>query len=174
MPRVHWSGDLLAPGRSWQVDSPTDPLLDGTSGVEWLLQANDREATARWRDRLSFMLGSNWVPHGYGWVFPMESARLKIGVSVTAGSACRNQPTPLSLCRCRFSGWFSAVGLSICPVMDRHGGRLSRARMNRSGKARLTVRCWSVGDAASSANLLGGEGIRHAMGQRGDQLSKCC
>ena len=53
------------------VDTPEDPLLTGEGERVWLLQGDDR-STAPWRDRLSFMLGSHWIPHGYGWIFPME------------------------------------------------------------------------------------------------------
>ena len=58
--------------------NPEDPLLQGI-GVEWLLQADDRQAAA-WRDRISFFLGTAWIPHGYGWIFPMQGQRLKVGV----------------------------------------------------------------------------------------------
>ena len=58
--------------------NPEDPLLKGI-GVEWLLQADDRQAAA-WRDRISFFLGTDWIPHGYGWIFPMQGQRLKVGV----------------------------------------------------------------------------------------------
>ena len=58
--------------------NPADPLLQGI-GVEWLLQADDRHA-APWRDRISFFLGTPWISHGYGWIFPMQGQRLKVGV----------------------------------------------------------------------------------------------
>jgi hypothetical protein len=31
--------------------------------VEWLIQADDRVAS-RWLDRISFFLGTRWIPHG--------------------------------------------------------------------------------------------------------------
>jgi len=152
--------DATGPGRALlrqagvAVDSPTDPLLTG-EGVEWLLQGTPG-TTARWRDRLSFMLGSHWVPHGYGWVFPMEADRLKIGVCRMAPPAGTSRPLSVSL-----RGLLQRCGLGHLPVLDRHGGRVSSTvnRQEQLGEGAL----WAVGDAASTANLLGGEGIRHAM-----------
>ena len=60
-------------------------------------------------------------------------------------------------------------GLEGCPVLDRHGGAVvsSVARREPHGAGALLA----VGDAASSANLLGGEGIRHAF-DSADQLAE--
>jgi len=152
--------DATGPGRHLQrqtgvaVESMDDPLLSG-DGVEWLLQGDSR-STARWRERVSFMLGHQWMPHGYGWVFPMAHDRLKVGVcrlappdrpKVPLGEALRQL-----LQRC---------GLDQLPVLDRHGGRVASTilRLQPLGDGSL----WAVGDAASTANLLGGEGIRHAI-----------
>jgi len=51
--------------------------------------------------------------------------------------------------------------LEGCSVLDRHGGVVSSsiARRESLGSGALLA----VGDAASTANLLGGEGIRHAI-----------
>ena len=152
--------DATGPGRvllrqgGVAVDTTTDPLLMG-EGVEWLLQGTPR-TTARWRDRLSFMLGSNWVPHGYGWVFPMEADRLKVGVCRMAPLAGTSRALSVSL-----RELLQRCGLDDLPVLDRHGGRVSSTvnRQEKLGDGAL----WAVGDAASTANLLGGEGIRHAM-----------
>lgn len=137
------------------VETREDPLLKG-EGVEWLLQADDRRS-APWRDRLSFFLGSHWVSHGYGWVFPMDQHRLKVGI-------CR-LPPPLS-------GRGDALGSSLrrliqhcdldsLPVLDRHGGLVSSTvrRDQNMGRGALIA----VGDAAGTCNLLGGEGLRHAL-----------
>jgi len=53
------------------------------------------------------------------------------------------------------------LDLADAQVLDRHGG-LMRSRVLRSdchGRGRLLA----MGDAVSTGNLLGGEGIRHAM-----------
>ena len=150
--------------------NPEDPILEGI-GVEWLLQADDRQA-APWRDRISFFLGTTWISHGYGWIFPME------GRSAQDRRVCRmafRPPEPVrspSACARPLHRAASALwAWRICPVLDRHGGRVS-STVNRSGTAWLTVRCWAVGDAASTANLLGGEGIRHAMDSAAISLAR--
>ena len=142
--------------------NPEDPLLQGI-GVEWLLQADDRQAAA-WRDRISFFLGTRWIPHGYGWIFPMQGQRLKVGVCHLPRA---DRPTPGSLAR-PLQRLIHHCGLSAFPVLDRHGGPLSSS-ISRSEPVAAGA-LLAVGDAASSANLLGGEGIRHAM-DSADQLA---
>ncbi len=139
-----------------------DPLLEGI-GVEWLVQADDRQAAA-WRDRISFFLGTRWIPHGYGWIFPMQEQRLKVGVCHLPPV---DRPSPRSLAG-PLQRMIHICGLSACPVLDRHGGPLSSS-ITRS-EPLATGALLAVGDAASSANLLGGEGIRHAM-DSADQLA---
>ena len=142
--------------------NPEDPLLQGI-GVEWLLQANDRQAAA-WRDRISFFLGTAWIPHGYGWIFPMQGQRLKVGVCHLPPA---DRSTPGSLAS-PLQRLIQRCGLSACPVLDRHGGPVSSS-IARS-EPLVAGALLAVGDAASSANLLGGEGIRHAM-DSADQLA---
>ncbi|WP_413439985.1 NAD(P)/FAD-dependent oxidoreductase [Synechococcus sp. MIT S1220] len=139
------------------VDSSRDPLLTG-HGVEWILQA-DPKSSARWRDRLSFLLGSRWIRHGYGWVFPMDGYRLKVGV-------CRLPPpsskaSDLSGLQRDLQRLLICFDLNRCPVLDRHGGVVSSTvrRLENLGGGSLIA----IGDAASTANLLGGEGIRYAI-----------
>ena len=158
---VRWLVDATGSQRSLlrqagvPVETREDPLLKG-EGVEWLLQADDRRS-APWRDRLSFFLGSRWVSHGYGWVFPMDRHRLKVGI-------CRLPPP--------WSSRGHALGSSLrrliqhcdldnLPVLDRHGGLVcSTVRRDQSmGRGALIA----VGDAAGTCNLLGGEGLRHAL-----------
>jgi flavin-dependent dehydrogenase len=118
--------------------------------------AVDQCQWSQWRDRLSFVLGSRWVPQGYGWVFPMAPGQLKLGVCrlVDAG---RGQPALHQLQQ----RLLKLTGLRGAQVLDRHGGliRSSIQRRESHGEGRLL----GLGDAVSTANLLGGEGIRHAM-----------
>ena len=137
------------------VETREDPLLKG-EGVEWLLQADDRRS-APWRDRLSFFLGSRWVAHGYGWVFPMDQHRLKVGI-------CRLPPpasTRVSALGSCLTRLIQHCDLTSLPVLDRHGGLVSSPvrREQTMGRGSLL----SVGDAAGTCNLLGGEGLRHAL-----------
>ena len=142
--------------------NPKDPLLEGI-GVEWLLQADDRQAAA-WQERISFFLGTAWIPHGYGWIFPMQGQRLKVGVCHLPPT---DRPSPGSLAL-PLQRLIQRCGLSACPVLDRHGGPVSSSISRSEPLAAGAL--LAVGDAASSANLLGGEGIRHAM-DSADQLA---
>ena len=134
--------------------SRQDPLVTGL-GVEWLLQLPDGQ-TPKWGDRLSFFLGSSWVQQGYGWIFPMAHNQLKVGVCRVSDPS-RSQP-PLTA---ELAKVLKASDLQTAPVLDRHGGRIrsSVRRREPHRKGRLL----GLGDVVSTANLLGGEGIRHAL-----------
>ena len=79
-----------------------------------------------------------------------------------------DRPTPGSLAG-PLQRLIRRCGLSACPVLDRHGGPVSSS-IARS-EPFVAGALLAVGDAASSANLLGGEGIRHAM-DSADQLAE--
>jgi flavin-dependent dehydrogenase len=134
-------------------------------GVEWLLEV-PAACWQRWADRLAFCLGTDWVPQGYGWVFPMQPGRLKVGVcrleDPGAGQpeAGASQP-PLGTVLQRLLGRVLPAGEAGFQVLDRHGG-LIRSTIGRREPHRRG-RLIGLGDAVSTANLLGGEGIRHAL-----------
>ena len=159
---VQWVIDATGSSRcllreaSVPTPSLVNPLLEGV-GVEWLLQADDR-VSPRWLDRISFFLGTRWIPHGYGWVFPMANNRLKVGVCCLAPGQIRGSKNDLLA---RLQALLRNCKLEGCSVLDRHGGVVSSsiARRESLGSGALLA----VGDAASTANLLGGEGIRHAI-----------
>ena len=156
MVHCRWLVDATGQQRALLGDpSPSrHPLVSGV-GVEWLLKL-DPSRCSPWADRLSFMLGSDWVPQGYGWVFPMQPGVLKLGI-------CRledqRQPQPplqrllLALQR--------RLGLEDAEVLDRHGGLVRSSIHRREPHQRGPL--LGLGDAVSTANLLGGEGIRHAL-----------
>ena len=131
-----------------------EPLVSGL-GVEWLI-AVDHAVWRRWSDQLAFFLGSDWVPQGYGWIFPMAAPRLKVGVC-RLNDAEGSQPALAPL----LARLLERQGLTGAEVLDRHGGRISSTihRRERHQQGRLL----GLGDAVSTANLLGGEGIRHAL-----------
>ena len=160
-------GELIEIASEWVVDATgqsraligepvikADPMVSGV-GLEWLLKVTDVQ-WQRWAGRLSFLLGSEVVPQGYGWVFPMQPGLLKIGVCRLRDSR-RSQPSLSSL----QSHLLELTGLKQVAVLDRHGGVI-RSRVSRSDP-HLRGRLIALGDAVSTANLLGGEGIRHAI-----------
>jgi flavin-dependent dehydrogenase len=128
-------------------------------GLEWLV-ALPLHLWQRWADALTFCLGSDWVPQGYGWVFPMTPGQLKVGVCRTCDPG-RPQPSLARLQdslvdRLRQCGWLGPMR-----VLDRHGGRVASSVRRREPHLRDGV--IGLGDTVSTANLLGGEGIRHAL-----------
>ena len=154
--RSRWLVDASGEGRALigEQASLADPLVAGL-GVEWLLQV-DPEQHRPWADRLSFFLGSDWVRQGYGWVFPMAPGQLKVGVCRLADPS-RAQPALVL----ELGALVQRCGLGQAEVLDRHGGRI-RSTVRRHEPHRLG-RLIGLGDSVSTANLLGGEGIRHAL-----------
>jgi flavin-dependent dehydrogenase len=151
-----WLVDATGQRRALLGDPPAQAgeLVTG-EGVEWLLQVSP-SLWQQWADRLSFMLGSAWVPQGYGWVFPMASGELKLGVC-RLHDPSRQQPPLHTLMR----GLRQRLELGATTVLDRHGGLIrSTVRRRESHQQGPLI---GLGDAVSTGNLLGGEGIRHAM-----------
>ena len=142
-----------APGRSGR-----DGLVSGV-GLEWLVEV-PQACWQRWAPRLAFCLGSDWVSQGYGWVFPMQPGRLKVGICRLL-DAGRRQPCLATVLEALLERLFSPAERISMVVLDRHGGliRSTIARREPHRRGRLL----GLGDAVSTANLLGGEGIRHAL-----------
>lgn len=151
-----WVVDATGEGRALigEPSAAADPLISGV-GVEWLLQV-PASVHAAWTDRLTFALGSDWVRQGYGWVFPMAPGQLKVGVCRLQDSR-RPQP-PLGV---ELHSLLQRTNLAGATVLDRHGGRIRSTVGRREGHRQGPL--IGLGDAVSTANLLGGEGIRHAL-----------
>ena len=159
--RSDWTVDASGHERALLGDPPvTGQLRDGlvrAAGLEWLLRVSPA-CWERWADRLSFCLGSDWVPQGYGWIFPMQPGVLKLGVCRLVDGQRRQPP---------LGGLIGELGRRLLAegepfeVLDRHGGLVrSTIRRREPHQRGLLVGLW---DAVSTANLLGGEGIRHAL-----------
>ncbi len=135
-----------------------DKILIG-SGIEWIIKV-DINQFKRWDDRITFFLGSKWVKNGYAWIFPMADCKLKVGVCSLPPLDERkinyNQINLLAL-----KNLISRFDMVDSPVTDKHGGIIN-STINRR-EAHYSGRIIGVGDAVSTANLLGGEGIRHAL-----------
>lgn len=151
-----WLVDATGQRRALLGEPPAEAgaLVSG-AGVEWLLQVPQQQWQL-WADRLSFMLGSQWVSQGYGWVFPMQAGQLKLGVCRLHDST-RQQPPLHQLLR----QLQQRLGLREALVLDRHGGLIRSTIRRRESHQRGPL--LGLGDAVSTGNLLGGEGIRHAM-----------
>jgi len=156
-----WTVDASGHERALLGDPPvTGQRRDGlvrAAGLEWLLRVSPA-CWERWADRLSFCLGSDWVPQGYGWIFPMQPGVLKLGVCRLVDGQRRQPP---------LGGLIGDLGRRLLAggepfeVLDRHGGLVRSTIRRREPHQR--GRLVGLGDAVSTANLLGGEGIRHAL-----------
>ena len=85
----------------------------------------------------------------------MQGQRLKVGVCHLPPA---DRQTPGSLAG-PLQRLIQRCGLSACPVLDRHGGPVSSS-IARS-EPLVAGALLAVGDAASSANLLGGEAVSY-------------
>jgi flavin-dependent dehydrogenase len=158
-----WVIDATGQERSLLGDPPAggpgaETLVSGV-GLEWLVQVPSA-CWERWSDRLAFCLGSDWVAQGYGWVFPMQTPRLKLGVCRLLDPS-RDQPPLGGVLERLIERLLAPAERQAMAVLDRHGGliRSSIRRREPHRRGRLV----GLGDAVSTANLLGGEGIRHAL-----------
>ncbi|MBV2350929.1 NAD(P)/FAD-dependent oxidoreductase [Synechococcus sp. HK05] len=151
-----WLVDATGQRRALLGDPPAESgALVAGSGVEWLLQLPLPQWN-QWSERLSFMLGRAWVPQGYGWVFPMQPGQLKLGVCRLHDASRRQPPLHQLLSQLQLR-----LHLADAPVLDRHGGLIRSTIRRREPHQRGPL--LGLGDAVSTGNLLGGEGIRHAM-----------
>lgn len=141
-----------------EATASPEPLVMGL-GCEWLVQLPP-PLWQCWSERLVFCLGSDWVEQGYGWVFPMLPGQLKLGVCRLADPGRRQPPLGAELER-MITRLFPGEEQRQLTILDRHGGRI-RSRIRRRDPHRRG-RLLALGDAVSTANLLGGEGIRHAL-----------
>lgn len=168
------TGATIALNSDWLIDAtgqerallgdPPSPrraahgLVSGV-GLEWLVSVSET-CWQRWADRLAFALGSDWVRQGYGWVFPMQSPHLKIGVCRLLDATAPQEPLGVVMQRL-LERLLDPAERKTMQVLDRHGGLIRSTIHRREPHRRGSL--IGVGDAVSTANLLGGEGIRHAL-----------
>ena len=125
-------------------------------GLEHLVEV-DEVTYRRFGDRLVFYLGRGWVPGGYGWVFPMGQGRLKVGAGLFTVGRGTGQPGLEPFVQRLLREEVRAEAR----VLDTHGGVLRYAR--GLGDTYASGPVIAIGDAVSTLNVLGGEGIRFAM-----------
>jgi flavin-dependent dehydrogenase len=130
-----------------------------STGLEHLVEVDEKTYT-RWSQSLSVFMGSKWRPQGYGWIFPMEPNRLKVGI----GRYFTNQViVPREK---RFSLYLDNL-LEKClntqnlKILDTHGKTIYYTAGRKD--FHFKDNCLAIGDAISMINPLAFEGIRHAM-----------
>lgn len=113
-----------------------------------------------YEDKLSFYIGHKWMPQGYGWVFPMESNRLKVGIiRFFAGDHFISYESSYTYYMDQLIS--HCFGTTKLPVIDRHGKTLYYCYGQREPHFKENI--IAVGDSISTLNPLAAEGIRHAM-----------
>jgi len=152
--------DATGPNRSLMYANPKDQpeLITGT-GVEFLIEVDD-EAYDRSANALTFFLGYKWMPKGYSWIFPMGNRRLKVGAGiVNLPHEFVKEIRPLKYyIQLIIDEYIKPKEYSI---IERHGGTV-RYSLGLKDKY-IEGSVIAIGDAVSTINFLGGEGIRHAM-----------
>ena len=152
--------DATGPARSvmYPPGRAKPDFLEGT-GIEYLIEVSAADYAAQ-ANALTFFLGHKWMPKGYSWIFPMTPNRLKVGAGLIAAP---HQVVD------RTASLKHYVDLIIndylkptsCKILDVHGSTLKYSRGLQDIYQQDNV--IAIGDAVSTVNFLGGEGIRHAM-----------
>jgi len=120
-------------------------------GIEYLIETQEQIPT----DTLHFFLGRAWMPNGYAWVFPMQKGLYKVGAGYI------KHKTRYDLKKHVERILHEYLKLKTYKVVDVHGGTLKYALHRRESFHYKNI--LAIGDACSTLNTLGGEGIRHAM-----------
>jgi len=138
-------------------DRRTDYLV-GT-GIEYLIEVDDA-TYQQCADALTFFLGFKWMPKGYSWIFPMEPNRLKVGAAlIKADHQFVRQIEPLKhYIHLILKDYLNLPKYNLIEV---HGATLKYNPGLRDVYYQGST--IAIGDAVSTVNVLGGEGIRHGM-----------
>ncbi|AFY79397.1 flavin-dependent dehydrogenase [Pleurocapsa sp. PCC 7327] len=133
-------------------------FLKGT-GIEYLIEVSNRDYE-KYSNFLVFFMGYKWIPKGYSWIFPMNNNQLKVG------SAWLEQPHKFidrvkPLKEYIYLIFKEYIQLERYKIVDIHGSILEYSIGLNDRYFRDNI--IAIGDAVSTVNFLGGEGIRHAM-----------
>lgn len=151
-----------ATGSERKVLSKETPSQDkgmDVTGIEFHINVKS-EIYQKFDKSLTFYLGPKWMPQGYGWIFPMASNKLKVGV-IRYFKKQHYVPSDPSY-RHYLDQLIALCGqIDESEIADKHGKTISYT----FGQKDI---CYdgpviALGDAISSINPLGCEGIRHAL-----------
>ncbi|EAW34187.1 NAD(P)/FAD-dependent oxidoreductase [Lyngbya sp. PCC 8106] len=132
--------------------------LTGT-GTEYLIEVGSSDYQ-KYAEKLTFLLGNKWRPKGYSWIFPMEPNLLRVG------SIQWNRPHKIVEKTSSLRTYIELIlkdYLQDIPykVVNVHGGVFKYCSGLQDTYYRNNT--IAIGDAVSTVNMLGGEGIRHGM-----------
>ncbi|MEG3439674.1 NAD(P)/FAD-dependent oxidoreductase [Pannus brasiliensis CCIBt3594] len=142
------------------------PELCKGVGIEYLIKVSDI-VYQKYADSLVFFLGHKWSPKGYGWIFPMEDNRLKVGSAWLEGEHPHiDRVKPLKeYIHAILSEYLRVESYEL---IETHGSIIEYS-IGLQDIYYRGDRVLAIGDTVSTINLLGGEGIRHAM--RGAEIA---
>ncbi|MBW4681277.1 MAG: NAD(P)/FAD-dependent oxidoreductase [Microcoleus vaginatus WJT46-NPBG5] len=152
--------DATGPVRAimYEKESDKPDFLSGT-GIEYLIEVPEEDYN-RYSQSLIFFLGHKWMPKGYSWIFPMEKNLLKVG----AGRL--NKSHKIVAEKATFKHYIELIIKEYIQakeykVVEIHGATLQYSRGLQDIYYKNNI--IAIGDAVSTVNFLGGEGIRHGM-----------
>ncbi len=129
------------------------------TGIEYHLNVSP-STYAQFAHSMHFFLGHHWMPQGYGWIFAMAPNRLKVGV-IRYFQNKQYLPYDPS-----YRHYLDKL-LALCgegeegDIIDKHGKTIYYTKGQKEKRHAGPV--IAIGDAISSINPLGCEGIRHAL-----------
>ncbi len=152
--------DATGPARAVMYEKESDkPEFLKPAGIEYLIEVSEEDYN-NYADALIFFLGYKWMPKGYSWIFPMEKNRLKVGAACyrMEHQIVNKTESIRFYIELLIKEYIKAKDYKI---IDVHGSTIQYC----SGLNDIYYRdnILAIGDAVSTVNSLGGEGIRHAM-----------
>jgi flavin-dependent dehydrogenase len=140
-------------------DRKDRPTFLKASGIEYLLQV-DSQTYQKYAKSITFFLGHYWSPRGYAWIFPMQEDWLKVGTMIyVEPHKILQEFKPIKEYAKNVIETF--IQPKQFDILDIHGSRAeySKKLSDRYYQDNLIA----LGDAVSTINFLGFEGIRHAF-----------
>lgn len=151
-----------ATGSERQILAKSHPASTKTvdaTGIEYLVETTP-EKYQQYAKALSIYMGLKWMPQGYAWIFPMGPNQLKMGV----GRYFHNEvhvPHQKSYNYYLENLIKETLGTEKHTIIDKHGKAIVYTCSQKDPHYHQNI--IAIGDAVSSINPLGFEGIRHAM-----------
>ncbi|WP_341734026.1 NAD(P)/FAD-dependent oxidoreductase [Microcoleus sp. EPA2] len=142
----------------YEKENNKPDFLSGT-GIEYLIEV-EPEIYNKYDGNLIFFLGDKWMPKGYAWIFPMEPNRLKVGTArIFLDPKTVKHLSPLKkYIDLLIDEYLKSKNYQI---IDKHGSTLKYSQGLKDIYYQDNI--IAIGDAVSTVNFLGGEGIRHGM-----------
>lgn len=143
-------------------------FLKGT-GIEYLIEI-EPDIYYKYAHSLIFFMGYKWSPKGYSWIFPMDKNQLKVGSAWLEGNhKIIQEVKPLKYYINQII--VDYLKLEDYKLLDVHGSILEYS-IGLNDIYYREPNIIAIGDAVSTVNFLGGEGIRHAM--KGTEIAVKC